>query len=1076
MPKDKTIKSSKKDKSSKKTKEVVEEVFPAVVQEESAPVASSSSSSSPPPPPSASAPEPITEPTTIEDDDDPSLLTIDTTLPAPLSKAALRKSKAKGLPPPLPVPSSSVPVVKLDEDGNEIKAPPKIKEPKVEKFSIWIGNLAFKTTEQQVRDFLSSALKKPRKWGKGSAEKKEGSEAGSDSEEDEEEPEEDEDTETTDAMITRINLPKTGSGGKWGANKGFAYVDFSTAEACHRAVKLSEGHLDGRALLIKLGSDFSSRPITPATVALPENKTKSRTVQALLAKQKNAAGTSLFVGNLGFEATEESLRTLIEEHWQTSLSSSKHSSKQKKSVFRPEPVEGGDEKKPAAVVAEGEDAEEGQEGEKKEKVEVVGKDGKVEEVEVSGAGLRKIRMGQFQDTGRCKGFAFLDFYNSAQATAALIDMRNHKLDGRALTLEYASPSSAARSGSGTQTFNTPIVEEDPNADPNAPPVKVRPPPTPKSSLKPPRLQKKERAAAREAAGLPPSVPVDAPNNPMPPPRNFGGERLKAKRGREGEDEGGERAGGERAERSERREGGGEREEKRRGGKMAKWEIAGRARPGAALAMAKRAPTGITTPTSHRIYPGASSERADLLKEPGQQTTSPPSLRGSATCSSCFSFPTVTMENTQGPPPLRPATEDLPRKINSEIVPPQNLFLRLLPLNIHHQPNLLPTQQIATTTMSDIDEKDLHEGQHIEKLDKTQHLDTNAKNVEVLHVFNARYAAAVRTDAVNGKSRESLILYLSCAVSFLCACANGYDGSLMTSIIAMKWFQEQFASGTTGSTVSVIFSMYTVGSMVGAFSAGPLSDRFGRRVGMFCGGSVIIFGSIVISTAKKIPQLVVGRFILGWGISIMTLNLVGEGISAIAAVTAACLTDRMPRRPVLISGTLGSALCLLIHAVLSLKWAQQDTTPDPSRPGEVIYVNPNLALGQTAVTFFFLFKVVFSFSYTPLQGAYPAECLESTARAKGMGISGFIVSGIGFINQFAGPIALQNIKNSYAFVFVGWDCVEALCWYLFGVETQGRTLEQLQDIFDAPNPVKASKHRDTVAIKRDGDHIAVVEQI
>lgn len=234
----------------------------------------------------------------------------------------------------------------------------------------------------------------------------------------------------------------------------FAYVDFSTAEACHRAVKLSEGHLgasrclfnrslfslqlaipartdqrfpssfvraDGRALLIKLGSDFSSRPITPATIALPENKTKSRTVQALLSKQKNAPGPTLFVGNLGcvrrsfspsfsntradfrrcrFEATEESLRTLIEEHWQTSLSSSKHSSKQRKSVFRPEPVVEGEDKK---VVAPAEDVEEGEEGAEKDKVEVVGKDGMVEEIEVSGAGLRKIRMGQFQDTGRCKG-------------------------------------------------------------------------------------------------------------------------------------------------------------------------------------------------------------------------------------------------------------------------------------------------------------------------------------------------------------------------------------------------------------------------------------------------------------------------------------------------------------------------------------------------------------------------------------------------------------------------------------------------------------------------------------------------
>lgn len=217
MPKDKSIKSSKKDKSSKKTKEVVEEV-PVVAVEESALVASSSSSSSPPPTSAPAEPTPAATTTESPEEDDPSLLTIDTTLPAPLSKAALRKSKAKGLPPPLPVPSSSVPIAKLDEDGNEIKAVPKVKEPKVEKFSIWIGNLAFKTTEQQVRDFLSSALKKPRKWGKGAEEKK-GSDAGSDDEEDEDDEPED-DTEMTDAMITRINLPKTGSGGKWGANKG----------------------------------------------------------------------------------------------------------------------------------------------------------------------------------------------------------------------------------------------------------------------------------------------------------------------------------------------------------------------------------------------------------------------------------------------------------------------------------------------------------------------------------------------------------------------------------------------------------------------------------------------------------------------------------------------------------------------------------------------------------------------------------------------------------------------------------------------------------------------------------------
>lgn len=42
-----------------------------------------------------------------------------------------------------------------------------------------------------------------------------------------------------------------------------------------------------------------------------------------------------------------------------------------------------------------------------------------------------------------------------------------------------------------------------------------------------------------------------------------------------------------------------------------------------------------------------------------------------------------------------------------------------------------------------------------------------------------------------------------------ACANGYDGSLMTSIIAMETFQSKFHTGDTGPTVAAIFSLYPV---------------------------------------------------------------------------------------------------------------------------------------------------------------------------------------------------------------------------------------------------------------------------
>lgn len=51
--------------------------------------------------------------------------------------------------------------------------------------------------------------------------------------------------------------------------------------------------------------------------------------------------------------------------------------------------------------------------------------------------------------------------------------------------------------------------------------------------------------------------------------------------------------------------------------------------------------------------------------------------------------------------------------------------------------------------------------------------------------------------------------------------------------------------------------------------------------------------------------------------------------------------------------------------------------------------------------------------------------------------------------------------------VGWDCVEALAWYMFGVESQGRSLEELDWIYEQPNPVKASKQYKSIVVTEGG---------
>lgn len=103
---------------------------------------------------------------------------------------------------------------------------------------------------------------------------------------------------------------------------------------------------------------------------------------------------------------------------------------------------------------------------------------------------------------------------------------------------------------------------------------------------------------------------------------------------------------------------------------------------------------------------------------------------------------------------------------------------------------------------------------------------------------------------------------------------------MTGILAMPAFQHTFRIKPTGVTIGVVAAMYTVGAMVSTPFAAVLSDRYGRRRAMFTGAWVIILGMVIQATSKTVPQVsssiplspqfVVGRFVLGFGIQIMTV--------------------------------------------------------------------------------------------------------------------------------------------------------------------------------------------------------------
>ncbi|WVQ77252.1 hypothetical protein IAR50_006935 [Cryptococcus sp. DSM 104548] len=121
------------------------------------------------------------------------------------------------------------------------------------------------------------------------------------------------------------------------------------------------------------------------------------------------------------------------------------------------------------------------------------------------------------------------------------------------------------------------------------------------------------------------------------------------------------------------------------------------------------------------------------------------------------------------------------------------------------------------------------------------------------------------------------------------------------------------------------------------------------------------------------------------------------------------------------------------------------------------------LSNGGVTFIFLFGCVYSFVYTPLTATYCAEVLANHTRAKGMGVHVIMSNCANLYNTYVTAIALEAIGWKYYLVFVALNLVYAFVWYFFGVETRGRTLEELEGVFGARWPPREARKKAKVVI-------------
>lgn len=89
--------------------------------------------------------------------------------------------------------------------------------------------------------------------------------------------------------------------------------------------------------------------------------------------------------------------------------------------------------------------------------------------------------------------------------------------------------------------------------------------------------------------------------------------------------------------------------------------------------------------------------------------------------------------------------------------------------------------------------------------------------------------------------------------------------------------------------------------------------------------------------------------------------------------------------------------------------------------------------------------------------YPAEILKYSQRAKGVVAAQSIGYAFSFLNLYTAPLAIEAIAWRYYAINAGWNVgILAIVIWLF-VETKGRTLEEMDELFDG------TVHRDGIIV-------------
>ena len=175
------------------------------------------------------------------------------------------------------------------------------------------------------------------------------------------------------------------------------------------------------------------------------------------------------------------------------------------------------------------------------------------------------------------------------------------------------------------------------------------------------------------------------------------------------------------------------------------------------------------------------------------------------------------------------------------------------------------------------------------------------------------------------------------------------------------------------------------------------------------------------------------------------------INVVLTLPAIIFLDKWGRRPLLLLGSFSMMSCLAISGALQGVYGKPNPGTDRglSAISWVIVNHPGVSKGIVACSY--LFVATFAVSWGPTSWTYPAEIFPGKIRAKAVSLATATNWAWNCALAFAVPPLLWSINWKMYMIFAAFNAVAFIHMFLTAPETKGKTLEEMDEVFDSGLP-------------------------